>query len=410
MARQIHQLTVRKIAALTAPGRHADGGNLYLVVSKGGAKKWSFMWSRNGRQREMGLGSALSVSLSRARERADQARRLLAEGIDPLESRVLARTVKDERPTFGEIAEGVLKKKGEESRNQKHASQWRSTLETYAGSLWNLPVEDVDTNSIVEVLQPIWLDKNETASRLRGRIEAVLDAAQAKGHRPRNEANPARWKGHLDKLLPKRKKLARGHHAAMPYADIPAFLKRLQTLEAVAARALEFTILTAARSGEVLGARWDEIDFEEQVWTVPAERMKAGREHRVPLCRQAIAIMKSLEPLRNGEFVFPGQKQDKPLSNMAMEMVLRRMKVEDVTVHGFRSSFRDWAGNETEFPRELAEAALAHVIGDKAEQAYRRSDALERRRALMNAWEVHIYGQTFHSALFRTQRNSAQIQ
>jgi len=342
----------------------------------------------------MGLGSALSVSLSRARKWADQARRLLAEGIDPLESRVLARTVKDERPIFGGIAEGVLKKKEEESRNAKHAAQWRMTLETYAQKLWSLAVEDVDTNSIVEVLQPIWLDKNETASRLRGRIEAVLDAAQAKGHRPRNEANPARWKGHLDKLLPKRKKLARGHHAAMTYADIPAFLKRLQALEAVAARALEFTILTAARSGEVLGARWDEIDFEEQVWTVPAERMKAGREHRVPLCRQAIAIMKSLEPLRNGEFVFPGQKQDKPLSNMAMEMVLRRMKVEDVTVHGFRSSFRDWAGNETEFPRELAEAALAHLIGDEVERAYRRSDALERRRVLMDLWEGYCVGVT----------------
>jgi integrase len=213
-----------------------------------------------------------------------------------------------------------------------------------------------------------------------------LDWARAKGHIPPNEANPARWRGHLDKLLPKRQKLSRGHHAAMPYADVPAFLASLREREAFAAMALEFCILTATRTGEVLGARWSEIDIEKKVWTVPAGRMKAAREHRVPLSDRALAIVKKLEPAKTGDHVFPGQRASQPLSNLAMTMVLRRMKMEDVTVHGFRSAFRDWAGNETQFPRELAEEALAHVIGDKAEQAYRRGDALEKRRALMKAW------------------------
>ncbi|MGV2980652.1 tyrosine-type recombinase/integrase, partial [Camelimonas sp. ID_303_24] len=227
-----------------------------------------------------------------------------------------------------------------------------------------------------------------TASRLRGRIEAVIDAARAMGHIPQNEANPARWRGHLDKLLPKRQKLTRGHHAAMAYADVPDFVKRLQQRNAVSARALEFTILTAARSGEVLGARWSEFDLDANIWTLPAARMKAGRVHRVPLSASARAILEEMAKIRTSEFVFPGTKPDKPLSIMAMEMVLRRMEVP-VTVHGFRSSFRDWAGNETGFPRELAEAALAHVIGDKAEQAYRRSDALERRREMMATWTAY---------------------
>ena len=240
---------------------------------------------------------------------------------------------------------------------------------------------------MLAVLKPIWTTKAETASRVRGRIEKVLDAAKAKGFR--EGENPARWRGHLDHLLPKPLKLARGHHAAMPYEEVAGFVGELMKREASAALALELCILTAARSGEILGLRWSEIDFDKKIWTVPAERMKAGREHRVPLSSRAIAILRQLQKFKAGEFVFPGQARNKPLSNMAMEMVLRRMKVADATVHGFRSSFRDWAGNVSTFPREVVETALAHVIGDKAEQAYRRRDALEKRRKLMEAWAAY---------------------
>jgi integrase len=245
-------------------------------------------------------------------------------------------------------------------------------------------VDIIATDDVLAVLKPIWTTKSETASRVRGRIEKVLDAAKAKGFR--EGENPARWRGHLDHLLPRPSKLARGHHAAMPYEDVPAFIAQLREREASSALALELCTLTAARSGEILGMRWSEVDLNRKIWTVPANRMKAGREHRVPLSPRAIVILRQLEKLKTGEFVFPGQARNKPLSNMAMEMVLRRMKIDDATVHGFRSSFRDWAGNVSSFPRELIETALAHVIGDKAEQAYRRSDALEKRRKLMEAW------------------------
>lgn len=257
------------------------------------------------------------------------------------------------------------------------------TLDRYAAPLRPRPVDEIDTEAVLAVLQPLWQTRPETASRLRGRVEAVLDAARAKGHIPRNEANPARWKGHLDKLLPKRGTLSRGHHAALPYSDVPAFIAKLREKEAMAARALEFTILTAARSGEVLGARWEEINLAAKVWTVPANRMKAAREHRVPLSDRAADIIEELAEGKTSDCVFPGQRSARPLSSMALEIVLRRMNIE-ATTHGFRSSFRDWAGEAT--PREIAEAALAHTIGDKAEQAYRRGDALDKRRKLMDAW------------------------
>lgn len=269
-------------------------------------------------------------------------------------------------------------------RNEKHKAQWQMTLRTYAAPLRPKPVDTITTEDVLAVLKPIWTEKPETASRLRGRIEKVLDAAKAKGRR--DGENPARWRGHLDHLLPKPLKLTRGHHAAMPYEQVPSFLAELRKREASAALALEFCILTAARSGEALGLRRSEIDFEKKVWTVPASRMKAGREHRVPLSARAFAIAKELARAHSGEFLFVGQSRNKHLSNMAMDMMLRRMKQDDVTVHGFRSSFRDWAGNVSTFPREVTETALAHVIGDKAEQAYRRSDALEKRRKLMDAW------------------------
>ena len=255
-----------------------------------------------------------------------------------------------------------------------------ASLAAYAASLGDKPVDTITTDDVLTVLNPIWTEKSETASRVRGRIEKILDAAKAKGYR--QGENPARWRGHLDHLLPKQSKITRGHYAAMPYESVPAFVRRLRESDSVAALALEFCILTAARSGEVLGARWSEIDLDKKIWTVPAHRMKAGREHRVPLPECAVAILRQLAEIKTGDLVFPGQRKDRPLSDAA----LRRMKIEGVTVHGFRSSFRDWAGNETHFPRDLIETGLAHVIGDKAELAYRRSDALEKRRKLMEAW------------------------
>jgi integrase len=368
------------------PGKHRADRKLYLLVSATGTKKWVLRYTLRGRAREMGLGSADDVTLAEARTAAATARLALAKGIDPIEERAAARRNGDVL-TFGALADDVRESLSAGFRNDKHKAQWRSTLETYAAPLRAKSVNTITTDDVLGVLKPIWQDKPETASRVRGRIEKVLDAAKAKGHRTTD--NPARWRGHLDHLLPRRSKLARGHHAAMPYAEVAAFVARLREREATAALALEVCILTAARSGEVLGCRWPEIDLDQKIWTVPAERMKAGREHRVPLSARAVAILKMLAEARTGEYVFPGYRRGKPLSNMAMEMMLRRMEVTDATVHGFRSSFRDWAGNVSHFPREIIEGALAHVIGDKAEQAYRRSDALAKRRKVMDAWAAY---------------------
>src|SRR6478672_3735242 len=379
MARAIHRLTARRVETLSKHGRHADGGDLYLSISPNGGRRWVFLYRWHGKPTEIGFGSARDVTLARARELATGGRIRLAQGVNPKDARKPAAGA-----TFGECADRLVEAMRPSWRNEKHASQWQMTLGNYAFSIRRLPVADVSVDAVLEVLKPIWGSKPETASRLRGRIEKVLDAAKAQGLR--FGENPARWRGHLDHLLPKPSKLTRGHHAAMPYADVPAFMSDLKAREAVAARALEFTILTATRSGEVLGARWEEIDLDRGVWTVPPQRMKGGRELRVPLSGRALEILRAMHEVRSGEFVFPGQRANKPLSHMAMEMMLRRMKIEGATVHGFRSAFRDWAGNETGYPRELIETALAHVIGDKAEQAYRRSDALEKRRNLMDAW------------------------
>ena len=373
------RLTARKVAT-AKPGKYSDGGNLYLIVSETGARKWVLRFTWRGAAKEMGLGSANSVPLVDAREKAADARRVLAKGSNPIDERKRDHGI----PCFGEFADEVREALSSGFRNQKHKAQWKMTLATYAAPLRGIPVDAVTTEDVLAVLKPIWTVKPETASRLRGRIEKVLDAAKAKGYR--SGENPARWRGHLDHLLSKPLKLARGHHAALPYEDVPTFVGELRQREATAALALEFCILTAARSGEVLGLQWSEIDFDKKLWTVPAGRMKAGREHRVPLSARALSIVRELAKGSTGPFVFPGQRRKKPLSNMAMDMMLRRMKRDAVTVHGFRSSFRDWAGNVSTFPREIIETALAHVIGDKAEQAYRRSDALEKRRKLMDAW------------------------
>ena len=257
------------------------------------------------------------------------------------------------------------------------------TLNVYCVSIAGLPVADISTDHVLRVLKPLWLAKPETASRLRGRIERTLDFAKARGLW--SGENPARWRGHLDALLPKRAKLTRGHHKALPFDGVSSFIAQLRAMPGVAPAALEFTILTAARSGEVMGARWDEIDLDGRLWTIPAPRMKGAREHRVPLSKRAVQIVKAMQKLQGSEFVFPGSKPNRPLSVMALEMVMRRAKV-DATVHGFRSSFRDWSGERTSFPRDVAEAALAHLVGDETERAYRRGDALEKRRSLMDAW------------------------
>ena len=374
------RLTARQVETIKTPGRHADGGNLYLNVTASGARSWIFMWARAGRQREMGLGPARDVSLVEARELASTHRRAILAGHDPLELRKATVT----KPTFGAYAEEHVASMEAGWRNPKHRAQWRSTLATYAAPLKSLPVDQVATADILAVLKPIWSAKPETASRVRGRIEAVLDAAKAAGLRSGD--NPAAWRGHLDNLLPKRSSLSRGHHAAMPIDETPAFVERLRKAEGVSARALEFTILTAARSGEALGAQWPEIDLERRVWTVPATRMKGGREHRVPLCDRAVEILEASAAVRSSAFVFSGSKRDAPLSNMAIAMTLRRLDQGDVTAHGFRSTFRDWIGERTSFPGDVAEMALAHAVADKTEAAYRRGDLFEKRRALMTAW------------------------
>jgi integrase len=337
---------------------------------------------KHGRAREMGLGSAREVALAEAREAAANARKLIRDGKDPISERKRTGGV----PTFGEMADQVHESLSGGYRNERHTAQWKWSLATYAAPLRDKPVDAITTDDVLAVLTPIWQTKAETASRVRGRIEKVLDAAKAKGKR--EGENPARWRGHLDHLLAKQSKITRGHHAAMDYQDVAAFIGRLRESDSLVAPALEFCILTAARSGEVLGARWSEIDFDKKVWRLPPHRMKGGREHRVPLSERGVAILRQAAKSKTGTFVFAGQRMDGPLSERAMQMALRRMKLDTVTVHGFRSSFRDWAGNETHFPRDLIESSLAHVIADKTELAYRRSDALEKRRQLMEAWSA----------------------
>ncbi|MGD0633324.1 MAG: integrase arm-type DNA-binding domain-containing protein [Beijerinckiaceae bacterium] len=373
-----HKLTAVSVRNLKEPGRHADGGNLYLNISKTGGKSWVFFFRRDGRLRELGLGPVRDVSLTAAREKAALYRERLAAGLPP----------KPEGPeakpkTFGECADDFLMTMEAGWRNSKHRDQWKMTLTVYAASLRAIPVQDVSTADVLKVLTPIWSTKPETASRLRGRIESVLNAAKARGLR--SGENPAAWKGLLDNVLPRRSKLKRGHHAAMAIDDLPPFIAKLREQAGASARALELVILTAVRSGEALGARWDEIDKASTTWTIPAERMKANRAHRVPLSARALDIIAGQEAIRVNDFIFPGAKHDAPLSNMSLAMTLRRMGV-DVTVHGFRSTFRDWISEKTAFPSDAAEMALAHTIANKVEAAYRRGNLFQKRIELMNAW------------------------
>lgn len=381
MARALHKLSDAYVKSTKLKaGRHGDGGGLYLNVSATGSKSWVYLWKRNGRAREMGLGSYPEVPLAKARDRARQAREDVAAGLDPIDTRK-----QEAEPTFGDCADKFLSSMESQWRNEKHRAQWRMTLTEYAAPIRDKRVSTIGTDDVLRVLNPIWQSKPETASRLRGRIERVLDFAKARGWR--QGENPALWRGHLKNVLPARQRLSRGHHAAMPYTDVPGFMVKLQGREATSALALRFLILTAARAGEVFGATWSEFDFEKAIWTIPAERMKAKREHRVPLSVEALHIVKNLHEVRNASpYVFAGLKPNRPLSNMAFAMLMERMDVADVTAHGFRSSFRDWAGDATGFPREIAEHALAHSIGNATERAYRRADAIEKRRKMMQAW------------------------
>jgi integrase len=395
-----HLLSARRVTALLSggkPRRHGDGGCLYLQVNGPDRGAWVFMSKRGGKQRPMGLGSVRDVPLKDARELAEACRRAVHQGRDP---RSVLAEVSGEL-TFDNAARELIESMAPGWRNAKHRAQWRMTLLgempgkdgstkktrfDYCAAIRNKPVSKLTTEDALHVLKPLWQTRPETANRLRGRCERVWDLAKARGHG--SGENPFRWRGHLDKLLPKRARLTRGHHKAMPFADLPPFVRSLRAMQGLAPRALEFAILTAARSGEVLGARWDEIDLQVNVWTVPAQRMKAGKEHRVPLSDRGVGILKELHRVRTSDFVFPGLKRGRPLSNMALEAVLRRARI-GVTTHGFRSSFRDWAGDHTAFARDVVEAALAHAIENKTEAAYRRSDALEKRRKLMAAWAVY---------------------
>lgn len=390
MGRTVEKLTALAVNRAKEPGYYGDGGGLYLQVSKTSTKSWIFRYVRAGKERQMGLGPLHTVSLAQAREEARKYRSMLLAGEDPLESRrarQLEETLERAKTiTFDFCAKAYIDAHRGSWKNAKHAAQWESTMATYASPvIGKLPVASIDTALVVKVLQPIWEEKTETATRVRSRIENILDWATVSHFRTGD--NPARWRGHLDNLLADPGRVARvAHHAALPWQEIGSFMVDLRQREGVAARAVEFAILTAGRSGEVRGARWAEIDLDAAIWTVPAERMKVGREHRVPLSTAALVLLKSMPDV--GDHVFPGQRGDSPLSDMSLTAVLRRMDRGDITVHGFRSTFRDWCAESVanSFPREVCEHALAHSLPDKVEAAYRRGDLIEKRKVLMQVW------------------------
>jgi integrase len=392
MARTIHRISNMK-ARNAGLGMHADGGGLYLQCTRGTdgsvRRSWLFRFAANGRERQMGLGSLDEVSLAEARLKAADCRKLRQAGVDPIEDRKAAQAqaalVAAKSMTFDDCRDAYIDAHAPAWKNAKHRQQWINTLNAYCSPVFGrVPVQGVDVSLVLKVLEPIWSTKPETASRIRGRIETILDWAKARGLR--TGENPARWRGHLDHLLPARSKVREvKHHAALPYAEIAAFLRELRGQKGIAARALEFAIITAARTGEVLFARWDEIDLSAKIWTIPQSRMKAGRQHRVPLSDAALMILTQMQTVRQNEYVFPGDRRA-VLSNMALLMVLRRMRRPDITAHGFRASFKTWATERTNFAREVVEAALAHVVGNKVEAAYQRGDMFDKRRQLMGAW------------------------
>ncbi len=386
MPRGIHKLTDTGIRAERAQGRHSDGGGLYLNVTSTGTKSWLFMWVVGGKRREMGLGAYPAIGLAKARAKAVELREAVAAGRDPIAEKRQA-----PEPTFGKCADEYIEANKSDWSNAKHEYQWAQTLRDRCVLIRDKRVSLVTTEDVEKVLRPIWTTIPETAARLRGRIERVLNYAKTKGWR--TGENPAAWKGNLSNVLPKQTpKRQRGHQPALAYEFMPAFMDELTQQQGVSARALELTILTVARSGETLGATWPEFDLAKKLWTVPPERMKAREEHIVPLSDKAVALLRKLAETATSKFLFPSStKPDQSLSNMAMLMLLRRMKHADISVHGFRSTFRDWAGDHTSFPREVAEAALAHKVGNEVEQAYRRGTALAKRAKLMQAWANYCF-------------------
>jgi len=406
MANAANRLTARKVQALSEPGRHADGGGLYLNVTASGAKSWIMLYRMAGKRHEMGLGPINAVPLNKARDLATEARSKIADGVNPLtERRATAEPEVAPPPpvTFADVALTYMADRETTWRNEAHRKQWRQTLEIQSASLWTMPVAAIGTDDVLAVLRPMWHAKAETARRIRGRIERILDVARVGGHRPAD--NPARWRGHLDVLLPRSGKLTRGHHAAMPYADVPVFCVSLEMKRGVSALALRMIILTAARSNEVRGMVWGEIDPVAALWTVPAKRMKGGRIHRVPLSPAALALLSDLRPAdaSPADLVFPSPRKRTKLSDMAFGMLLRKSGRPDITTHGFRSSFRDWVDEATDFSGDVAEAALAHLTGDETERAYRRGDALEKRRHLMDAWANFVCDDSGASSRMRSR-------
>ncbi|MGE3335753.1 MAG: tyrosine-type recombinase/integrase [Rhodospirillaceae bacterium] len=388
MPRLRDRLTALKVSRLRDAGLYADGGGLYLQITSATARSWVYRFRHAGRKtpRDMGLGSAFDVSLMEARQLAAAARDLLRQGLDPIHHRKL-QTASMPTKTFAECAEAYIAAHKGSWRNSKHVAQWEATLKAYAyPSIGVLPVSTVDVGCVVGVLEPIWKAKTETASRLRGRIEAILDWARTRGFRSGD--NPARWRGHLDNLLPLPTRVRRvQHHAALPFSEVGHFMAQVRKQSGDAARALELLILTATRTSEVLNARTSEFDLRQAIWTIPAERIKAGREHRIPLSKPALALVRQiLHERSDGDLLFPNMRSGKALSTNALLALLKRLKRTDITVHGFRSTFRDWAAEQTNYPRDVAEMALAHAIPDRVEAAYRRGDLLAKRSNMMNDW------------------------
>ena len=383
-----NRLTVRTVETKKTQGYYSDGGNLYLRITPNLTKSWAFIYRKANKRTEIGLGSISNVTLEQARTQADALRKQLSNGIEPLQERQRKDNERKAQNakfmTFQQCAEAYINAHKAGWKNQKHIQQWQNTLAQYVFPVFgDLDVKSIDTALITKCLEPIWLIKNETAGRVRGRIESVLDWATARKYR--EGENPARWRGHLDKLLAKPSKIQKTeHHSALPYTEINGFIELLRLQDGIAAKCLEFTILTAARTGESIGATWNEIDLVAKTWTIPAVRMKAEREHRVPLSSHALTILNDMAAVRLNDYVFPSNK--KGLSNMAMLTLLRRMDRADITVHGFRSTFRDWAAESTTYPGEVVEMALAHAIKNLTEAAYRRGDLLEKRSRLMEEW------------------------
>ncbi len=388
----IHKLSPRKVATASS-GKYEDGGGLRLVVSKSGAKKWVLRYTINGKRREMGQGSYPDVSLGDARAKASECRQQVSAGIDPID----ARQVDSEKiPTFTACAARYIRAHRHGWKNAKHARQWVRTMKTYARPvIGTKPVNTISTEDILKILSPIWTTKTETAKRVQGRIENILDFAAA--HKYCDPMNPARWRGHLDKLLPKPSRVKRViHHPSMPFTEVPTFMEELSRNGSVSALALQFLILTATRTNEVLQAQWSEIEMETAIWTIPASRMKAKQEHRVPLPDVAMAVLEALPHIEGNSYVFPGARHGRPLSNMSLLQLMRGMgdgvngSRGNYVPHGFRSSFRDWSGEVSSFPRDVAEMALAHVIENKVEAAYRRGDLFVKRRKMMQDWSNYL--------------------